>query len=70
MKNMMLAATVVLGSFTFGAPSVSAAPMAVDNLQMGQSGVTQVRMTSNERKMMKKRMMRKKMMQRRMMNRM
>ncbi|UIY45602.1 hypothetical protein [Methylobacterium radiotolerans] len=64
-----LAAATLLGGLALGAGSASAAPMAVSGLQAGQPGITQVRMTSSERMMMKKRMMRKKMMKRRMMKR-
>ncbi|MGU3664554.1 hypothetical protein ACLBX9_10260 [Methylobacterium sp. A49B] len=71
MKRMMfaLAAATLLGGLTLGVGSASAAPMSASGLQTGQRGITQVRMTSSERMMMKKRMMRKKMMKRRMMKR-
>ncbi|SDO56097.1 hypothetical protein SAMN05216360_12740 [Methylobacterium phyllostachyos] len=70
-----LAAVTLLGGLALGAGSASAAPMAISGLQAGQPGITQVRMSSSERMMLKKRMMRKKMMRRhmmkkRMMNRM
>ena len=64
-----LAAATLLGGLALSAGSASAAPMSVSGLQTGQPGITQVRMSSSERMMMKKRMMRKKMMKRRMMKR-
>ncbi|UIY45759.1 hypothetical protein [Methylobacterium radiotolerans] len=69
MKKTMfaLAAATLLGGLTLGVGSASAVPMSVSGIQIGQPGVTQVRMSSSERMMMKKRMMRKKMMKRRMM---
>ncbi|TGD95872.1 hypothetical protein [Methylobacterium nonmethylotrophicum] len=68
MKITTLAfAASVLGSLAFGAGAASAGPMGPNGLQAGSPTVTQVRMTSSERMMMKKRMMRKKMMKRRMM---
>lgn len=62
-----LVATTLLGGLALGVGSASAAPMSVSGLQPGQLGITQVRMSSSERMMMKKRMMRKKIMKRRMM---
>jgi hypothetical protein len=70
-----LAAATLLGSLALSIGTVSAAPMAVNGIQTGQSDVTHVRMMHGDRMMMKKhmmkkRMMRKRMMKRRMMNRM
>ena len=65
-----LAAATLLGSLALGVGTVSAAPMSVNDLQTGQSDVTQVRMMHGDRMMMKKRMMRRRMMRKRMMNRM
>ncbi|GJE14710.1 hypothetical protein FOHLNKBM_5785 [Methylobacterium longum] len=65
-----LAAATLLGSLALGVGTVSAAPMPVNGLHTGQSGVTQVRMMHGDRMMMKKRMMRRRMMRKRMMNRM
>ena len=67
--KLTLVASVLLGGFAFAGP-ISAAPMSPNGLQAAPSSITQVRMTRNERMMMKKRMMRKKMMRKRMMNRM
>ena len=65
--TLALATTVLLGGFALSSGSASAAPMPMNGLQAAQPGITQVRMSSSERMMMKKRMMRKKMMKRRMM---
>ncbi|WP_342108101.1 hypothetical protein [Methylobacterium sp. SI9] len=65
--TLALAATV-LGSLALGG-AASAAPMGPNGLQAAPAGITQVRMSSSERMMMKKRMMHKKMMKRRMMKR-
>ena len=65
-----LAAATLLGGFTLGVGTVSAAPVPVGGLQTGQSDVTQVRMMHGDRMMMKKRMMRRRMMRKRMMHRM
>ncbi|MCC0808700.1 hypothetical protein FPV16_21245 [Methylobacterium sp. W2] len=64
--TLALAAMTILSGLALGAGSASAAPLAANGLQ-SETGVTQVRMTRNERMMMKKRMMRKQMMKRRMM---
>ena len=64
-----LSAMTLLGGIAFGAGSASAAPMAVNCLQSGQSEITQVRMMRGDRMMMKKRMMKRRMMKKRMMNR-
>lgn len=73
--TLSLAAMTVLGGLTLGAGSATAAPMAVNGLSSGETGVMQVRMMRGDRMMMKKRMMKKRMMRRhmmkkRMMNRM
>lgn len=71
MKITTLAlAASVLGGLALGAGSATAAPMAVNGMQAGQSDVTQVRMMRSDRMMMKKRMMKKQMMKRRMMKKM
>ncbi|RYE95443.1 MAG: hypothetical protein EOO77_42850, partial [Oxalobacteraceae bacterium] len=57
-----LAAATLLGGFTLGVGTVSAAPVPVSGLQTSQSDVTQVRMMHGDRMMMKKRMMRRRMM--------
>ncbi|WCS24236.1 hypothetical protein LOK46_24330 [Methylobacterium sp. NMS14P] len=59
-------AASVLGGIVLGTGTASAGP---NGLQAAPAGVTQVRMSSNERMMMKKRMVHKKMMKRRMMKR-
>ena len=68
--TLTLAAMTILGGLALGAGSASAAPMAVNGLQSGQSDMTHVRMMKSDRMMMKKRMMQKRMMKKRMMNRM
>ncbi|BDL39080.1 hypothetical protein [Methylorubrum sp. GM97] len=68
MKITTLAlAASVLGGLAFGTGAASAAPMGPNGLQVAPASITQVRMSSSERMMMKKRMMHKKMMKRRMM---
>ncbi len=63
MKKTTLALAVLLGGFAFASGTASAAPIAPAGLQ-AESGVTPVRMSHHERRMMHRHMMRKRMMHR------
>ena len=63
MKKTTLALAVILSGFALGSGPVSAVPLAPAGLQ-AETGVTPVRMTHHERRMMHRHMMRKRMMHR------